>query len=270
MKPACSNIALPEYDHLAALPLLAEMGFQGLEVAPSRVWRETEKVTFSKVEAYRHAVESAGLRVLGLHSLTFHAPELMLFKDVGTRNKLLEYLIVKAQLCVDLGGYSLIFGSPQSRRRGGLAIEEAMCIASDFFSTLVERTAQMNIAFCLEPLSPSETDFVDSASYAIDLARRISHPNFRIQLDAKSLVASNEDDETTFESARPWLVHFHANDPGLVVLDSTKQVDHSHLGKLLRGINYEGYVSLEQRMLSEADPLEALTQSCSVMKKWYS
>lgn len=270
MKPACSNIALPAYDHLEYLPFLAEIGFQGLEVALSRVWGEAEKVTFGMVEAYRHAVERAGLRVLGLHSLTFHAPELMLFKDADARNKLLEYLIGKAQICADLGGYSLVFGSPQSRRRGGIAIGEAIHIAGDFFSTLAVRTEQLNIAFCLEPLSPSETDFVDSASYAIDLVRKIDHPNFRVQLDAKSLVASSEDNETLFEAARPLLVHFHANDPGLVVLDSTRQVNHCRLGKLLRGINYEGYVSLEQRMLNEVNPLDSLMQSRVVMKKWYS
>lgn len=269
MKPACSNITLPAYDHLAYLPLLAEMGFQGLEVAPSRVWEETEKITFGKVETYRHAVERAGLRVLGLHSLTFQAPELALFKDSGARTKLLEYLIGKAQLCADLGGYSLVFGSPQSRRRGDIAVEEAMRIAGDFFATLAERTAQLNITFCLEPLSPSETDFVDSALYAIDLVRQINHPNFLIQLDAKSLVASNEDNDTLFEAARPWLVHFHVNDPGLVVLDSTKQVNHCRLGELLRGINYEGYVSLEQRMLNDVNPLDFVMQSRVVMKRWY-
>ena len=44
MPYAISNIALPAYDHLVDLPLLAEIGYTGLEVAPSRVCEIPGKV----------------------------------------------------------------------------------------------------------------------------------------------------------------------------------------------------------------------------------
>ena len=62
MKPAISNIALPAYKHEDELRRLRDIGFSGLEVATSRVWLESDKLTFPQVESYRHQVEQAGLK----------------------------------------------------------------------------------------------------------------------------------------------------------------------------------------------------------------
>ena len=70
MKFSISNIALPEYQHFSELMSLRELGFEGLEVAPSRVWRDTlNDASNRSVDQYRREVEAAGLKVVGLHSL---------------------------------------------------------------------------------------------------------------------------------------------------------------------------------------------------------
>ena len=77
MKLASSNIALTTYDHIAQLKPLADMGISGIEIAPSRVWRDTWKgLKASDVSAYRRAIETAGLDVVGLHSLFYDQPDL--------------------------------------------------------------------------------------------------------------------------------------------------------------------------------------------------
>ncbi len=74
---AVSNIALPAYDHEAELGRLRELGIEGLEVAPSRVWPDTWRgLKPADVAAYRRAVTDAGLRVVGLHSLLFDHPDM--------------------------------------------------------------------------------------------------------------------------------------------------------------------------------------------------
>ena len=58
MKFAVSNIALPPYSHFKELVKLGKMGLQGIEVAPSRVWKETWKGLSAKmVTQYRADVE---------------------------------------------------------------------------------------------------------------------------------------------------------------------------------------------------------------------
>ena len=108
--PAISNIALPAYDHAAELGRLRDLGMEGLEVAPSRVWRDTwHGLTAADVSAYRHAVETAGLRVVGLHSLFFDQPDLGLFKAPEIRRQSLDFLEHLSAVCRDLGGRTLIY-----------------------------------------------------------------------------------------------------------------------------------------------------------------
>ena len=59
MKIAVSNIALPSYNHINELYDLREMGFRGLEVAPSKVWNEVNDVTPKQVSTYRKQVEKS-------------------------------------------------------------------------------------------------------------------------------------------------------------------------------------------------------------------
>ena len=74
MKIAVSNIALPSYNHINELYDLREMGFRGLEVAPSKVWNKVNDVTPKQVSNYRKQVENSGLKVIGIHSLFLQIP----------------------------------------------------------------------------------------------------------------------------------------------------------------------------------------------------
>ena len=90
-----------------------------------------------------------------------------------------------------------------------------------------------------------------------------------MQLDAKALVANGEATAEPFLAAAPHLVHFHANEPGLAVLGTSGTVDHEAFGRFLARIDYDGYVSIEQRMLNQADPLSDVAQSATVLRRCY-
>ena len=94
-------------------------------------------------------------------------------------------------------------------------------------------------------------------------------PCLKVQLNAKALMENNEASLEIFQAASPFLVHYHANEPGLGVLGTSGTVDHSALGAMLRKIEYNGYVSIEQRMLNELNPLEDIQRSVDVLIKSY-
>ena len=268
MKLAVSNIGLTPYDHRDQLRRLPDLGLHGLEVAPSRVWRDTwHGLKPADVAAYGRAVTDAGLRVVGLHALLFDHPDLGLFRDAETRARTLEFLVHLSGLCRDLGGRTLIYGG--GRWRGDVAPDDAFAEAVDFCGTLCARIADHGTSFCFEPLGPEDTDFINSAFDALNVVEAVNHPALRMQLDAKALVANSEATIDPFRAAAPHLVHFHANDPGLAVLGSTGEVDHGALGGYLRDIGYEGFVSIEQRMVNEADPLADVARSASVLRDCY-
>ncbi len=260
-----SNIALPPFDHLRDLPALAGLGFGGLEVAPSRVWRDGWNA--AGVAAYRRAVEDAGLRVVGLHSLFFDRPELGLFKSAELRARTLEFMVALSALCRDLGGRTLIYGG--GRRRGEMPAAEARAECVAFLSDLLPRMEDHGTRLCFEPLGPKDSDFLNTAAECRALANEIGHPALGLQLDAKALVENGETGPETFAAVAGRLDHFHVNDPGLVVPGSTGAVDHAVLGERLRAIGYDGWVSIEQRQLSATDPLADAATGAALLDRCY-
>jgi len=268
MKFAASNIALPAYDHVRELKQLRQLGLEGLEIAPSRIWRETWKdLSFEAVNLYRKQIEAAGLEVVGLHSLFFDHPKLGLFCDDDYHFETLEFMVHLSMVCRDLGGKTLIYGG--GRKRCKIPEEEAYDRAIDFFMTLCGRIEEHGTCYCFEPLGEEKTDFINTVSDSLRIVKSVSSPALRVQLDAAALSDSNEIVEQTFLDARPYLVHVHANEPNFEILGSSGKVDHAAIGAFLRSINYDGYVSIEQKMIGENNTNRALAKSVAVLSKFY-
>jgi sugar phosphate isomerase/epimerase len=269
MKFAVSNIALTAYDHEEELDQLAGLGLSGLEVAPSRVWRDTwDGLEAAQVEAYRRQVEDAGLTVVGLHSLFYDHSDLGLFREPKDRARTLDFMEHLSAVCRDLGGKTLVYGG--GRKRGDVPQEDAIRETVTFMGELAPRIEDHGTCFCFEPLSPDDTDFIHSAFESLDIVKAVDHPCLKVQLDAKALIANDEATPETFKAVRDDLVHVHANEPDLGVLGSSGVVDHAALGRMLKDIGYDGYVSIEQRMIDATDPMAGIRQSTIILKACYA
>lgn len=265
---AASTIALPQGNHDAVLPSLAAIGIEALEIAPSRRWTDTwEGLQSSDVAAYRNAIEAAGLSVVGLHSLLFDHKDLLLFGDPACQRRLADFLVHLSAVCRDLGGRTLIWGG--GRLRGDVPLTVAQAFAIDFMGDICHRIAGHGTCFCFEPLGPKDSDFINSALDALQICRAIDHPSLAMQLDAKALVENDEVSENIFAAVAADLVHVHANEPGLAVIGTSGTVDHAKIGAMLREIDYDGYVSAEQRMLSTESWLADLTASAAAINRAY-
>lgn len=268
MHYSLSNIALPAFDHVSEMDRLRAYGFEGLEVAPSRVWSETwHGLKPGDIDTYRHQVERSGLKVIGLHSLFYDQPDLGLFENKDIRAKALNFLVHLSGVCRDLGGRTLIYGG--GRNRGTLSFDRAKSIAIDFCGEYCRRTENYGTSLCFEPLGPNDSDFINSAFEALSIVEAIDHPALRTQLDAKALVENNEVSSDLFQTAKSTLVHFHANEPGLGILGETGVVDHRILGGHLKEIGYDGFVSIEQKMLDKKNPLASIEKSAAMLMECY-
>lgn len=267
MRLAVSNIALPAFDHVEQFYALAELGLTGVEIAPSRAWEQTwHGLSAEQVSTYRKAIEAAGLKAVGLHSLFFDRPELGLFKVPELRASSLEFLSHLSAVCRDLGGKTLIWGG--GRKRGEIPADEAHAEAVDFMAELCQRISDHGTVFCFEPLGPDSTDFINSALEAKAIADEVDHPAMAIQLDAKALFENDEVNAVLFATVADQLVHFHVNEPDLGVIGTSGKIDHATMGSLLRGIGYKDYVSIEQRQL-EGGLIENIAKSVEVTKSSY-
>lgn len=233
------------------------------------MWRDTwSGLKSSDVTSYRRSIEDAGLNVVGLHSLLYDQVDLGLFSDGETRARTLDFMEHLSKLCRDLGGKTLTYGG--GRKRGDLPLEDAFSQSETFFHELIPRIESHGTVFCFEPLGPVDSDFINSVYDSTRLVESVDHPSLRVQLDAKALVATGELTKEVFDAAAPYLVHVHANEPDLGVLGTSGTVDHQEMARLLNDIGYTGYVSIEQKMIGEDDPLAALYQSAKILKEYYS
>ena len=180
----------------------------------------------------------------------------------------MDFLVHLSCLCRDLGGRTMIYGG--GRHRGEVPVEIAKTEAIDFCGELCLKIQDHGTCLCFEPLGPNDSDFINSAYEAQEIVEAINHSSLRSQLDAKALFENDEASIEVFRATKSTLIHFHANEPGLNVLGHSGHIDHASFGSYLHEIGYEGFVSIEQRMLNENDPLCDIERSVSVLWECYT
>jgi sugar phosphate isomerase/epimerase len=252
---AVSNIAWTQEDDGAALDLLVELGLDGLEVAPTRLWPDPLAVPDDEVRAFRARCEARGIPVVALQALLFGRPELRLFEDESARRATLAHLRGIARVGGLLGAGPLVFGSPANRRRGALEPARALEIAERFFRAAGEAALEHGTCLCLEPNPPQYgCDFATDAASALELVRRVDHPGFGLHLDAAALTLAGDAPGPAVAACASALRHFHASEAQLAPLGEPPAgepaADHAAFASALRAAGYRGFVSLEMRAVA--------------------
>src|SRR5438067_1390575 len=94
------------------------------------------------------------------------------------------------------------------------------------------------------PLTPAETDFMNTAAEGVALIRRLGHPFVRLHLDVKAMSAEAEPTPDVIRANAGFLHHFHANDPNRRG-PGFGSTDFRPIFRALRDVNYPGWVSVE-------------------------
>ncbi len=242
---AICNETFEGWDHVRVCRFVADLGYTGLEVAPFTLAPRITDVSPERRRVLRRRAEDCGLTILGLHWLLAKTEGLHLTSaDEATRRRTADYLVELARCCRDLGGDLMVFGSPAQRRiPSGATREQAADWAADTFRRAAPGFADSGVRLCLEPLSPPEADFLNTAAEAVDLLDRIDHPNFALHLDVKAMATDGPaPDLIRRYAARTG--HFHANDPNRRG-PGFGSTDFVPIFRALRGSNYGGWVSVE-------------------------
>jgi sugar phosphate isomerase/epimerase len=258
MPLAFSNLALPAFNHLALLPELRALGVEGIEVAPDHTWPRPyfgQDFSAGQVGAYRHAAQSAGLKIVGLHALLGGRPELGIFEDADTRHHTIEHLVHLSQVCRDLGGRSLILDSRWSRN---LETREAFLQCRAFLERLLPRIEDHGTVLCFAPLTPEEGDFCRLARECLMLVNALDHSSFGLHVRTAAMAANHETGHQHFAARRGRLEHVHIDEPGLVAFGSSGAVDHPDMRRHLSAISYDSWLSVVQRHELETSTHEAL------------
>lgn len=209
---------------LAGLPLArqcelaAQLGYDGLEIAPFTLGDAPERITSAEAAKIRATVESAGLVVTGLHWLLVKPEGLSLTSpDAALRRRTLDVMNRLTALCAELGGTVLVHGSPRQREVApGDTHATAVARLRDGLAQVAQTAAAHGVVYCIEPLSRHETSVLNTVAEAAELVTQIGSPHLRTMIDCSA--AGLSEAESVPALIDRWLPtgligHIQANDP---------------------------------------------------------
>jgi sugar phosphate isomerase/epimerase len=246
MRFAICNEIFQGWTPEAALDYCAKLGYEGLEIAPFTLAKTVGEISAPQRRQLRQAAARAGVALCGLHWLLAKTEGLSLnHPDAPVRERTARYLCDLVDCCADLGGKVLVLGSPQQRNvLPGLTHEHAWNLAAQTLAQAVRRAETHGVVICLEPLSPAETNFINTAAEAIRFARQFDSPAMKIILDVKAMCSEPEPIPRIIRQSWPHFAHFHANDKNLKG-PGFGDVDFGPIAAALSEVGYDGWVSVE-------------------------
>ena len=246
MEFAVCNEIFESAERREAYRFARELGYKGLEVAPFTLGADPTALTAQQRDAFAREVEDAGLQVVGLHWLLAKTEGYHLTTaDESIRRKTADYFFRLIDLCADLGGGVMVLGSPLQRNFAPpMTHDEAAKNAMDTIYRFTEHLSARSVALALEPLGPTEGNFLNRAVDAVELIESMAHPFVRLHLDVKAMSSEGEAVDEIIRRNANHLIHFHANDPNLLG-PGMGDFDQRPVFAALREINYRGWVSVE-------------------------
>jgi sugar phosphate isomerase/epimerase len=267
MKLAVSNIAWTNGSVDEFARFLTELGCAGMELAPSMVWPDPTAASQEERYKLRKSLEDADLALTGIQSLMFNRPDLFLFGNEKTRAAMTDFLTDLMDLCRDLGGEILVYGSPKSRNRGNLPKEKTDKIASDFFKEISRRAEKRDVYFCIEPLSHVETDFINTVAEARHFLELLGNPEgLGLHIDIKQLIEEEEIGEPYLEECFREAKHVHISERELNRPGTT--FDHSVISRRIQKSGYSRFCSIEMRRV-DSDVKGMIATAVKYVQKHY-
>lgn len=272
MKYAFCNemFGVEPFDQVAAT--MRSLGYTGVEIAPFTLLPPTDafdarQVSAAKRREIRQQAEAAGLEVIGLHWLLAKTKGFHLTSpDGAVRRATADYLKALIELCGEIGGTLMVLGSPQQRNLlPGVGYNDAESYAAEILREAMPLCAAYGVTIALEPLGPTEGNFMLTAKSAIHLAELVESPHCRLHLDVKAMSSEAEPIDVIIRDSRDWLVHFHVNDPNLLG-PGMGDVQYGPILAALDEIGYSGWLSLEV-FKYEPSPVEIGQRSIEYLRK---
>jgi sugar phosphate isomerase/epimerase len=222
---------------------VAEMGYQGIELAPFTLAPLVTDISAEERTQIRRDVEDAGLTVSGLHWLLAKTDYRLNVPDKDEREAAVQYLLALIDFCADVGGDILVFGSPAQRDpQEGFSTEAAWDWMVKAMRRCGKRANDRGVTFCIESLG---TDFITWVDDAARLVEEVDQAGFAMMVDCKSMA---QDDRWSvseqLKAVWPHYKHVHVNDPNLLG-PGMGDLDFVPILSTLKELGYDRWLSVE-------------------------
>ncbi|MFX0102751.1 MAG: sugar phosphate isomerase/epimerase family protein [Candidatus Hodarchaeota archaeon] len=245
----------------------SRLGYRGLELAPFVFAKDVRTLDEKFWNDTREIAERYELKLVAFHwllrspegfSITSPSPEIR----EDTRDFFRALIDIAHILEIPL----MVFGSPKQRDiKPGWNPEKARDRGIQFFIDIAEITSKKGITIAFEPLGTKVTNFGATFLDAMDLIKKVDHPNFRLHLDVKAMHGDPIPVNEQISMAKDLLAHVHVNDTNLLG-PGMGDVDLLPIIKAFKGINYNGWYSVET-FRDDVDPVKIASESIGYLKE---
>jgi D-psicose/D-tagatose/L-ribulose 3-epimerase len=237
---------------LQALPfpeqcrLARQIGYQGIEIMPGTLAEDRAAIPAARRAELKRVMDGEGIRFAGLHNLLgapkgLHATT----ADRATYQRTWDHMRALIDLCGDLGGGVMVFGSGKQRNaESGMAPADALARLTEGLGSVAGRGGQRDALILVEPLAPGLSNIVNTLEEAVAIVQAIASPAVQTIFDVHNTAAEKLPADRLVERYIREIRHVHLNEmdgtrPGLGGYDFRTLLR----ALMLRG--YRGWLSLE-------------------------
>lgn len=266
MKLSISNIAWDKEQDKDVFNLLKQYKFSGIEIAPTKIFKNPEIITFNEWSLFKSYVAKYGLNIPAMQSLLYDKPHYNIFNKYA--EKTMSHLKKMIDVAKILEIKVLVFGSPKNRNLINISSKEGYRKAITFFEEVADYAYKNNVVFCIEPNSKLyNCNFINTTLEGVQIVKDVNSNGFGVHLDSAVMSLNNEDIQESISKAIPYMKHFHISEPFLEPIIN-KKVDHEKISKILKTNNYDRWVSIEMRK-TESSNLDIIESSLSFISDIY-
>lgn len=243
MNFSISNIAWDTQQDKQIYKLMQDLGFQYLEIAPTRIFPVKPYDELEKSVRWAEELKKVyKISIASMQSIWFGRNENM-FNSFHERSLLIDYTKKAIEFASGLGCKNLVFGCPKNRIASDNVNTDA--IAIPFFKAIGDYAYENGTAIALEA-NPViyNTNYINDTYSAIELINKVNSPGFKLNLDLGAMITNNESEKVIVGNVS-LINHVHISEPYLEPIK--ERLLHKNVASILAAENYNACISIEMR-----------------------
>lgn len=243
MKKSISNIAWGKNQDKQMYQYLSKIGFDGLEIAPTRIIEENPYDHIKEAKQFAKMLEETyHLKISSMQSIWYGKTQ-KIFENEYNAKELAEYTNKAIDFANAIGCGNLVFGCPKNRNMDNF--EEDYPKAVNFFNTIGEYALNKNVVIAVEP-NPViyNTNFLNTTLQALDFIKTVNLNSVKLNYDLGTAIYNKEDLQILKNNIK-YINHIHISEPNLVKIQ--KREMHKSIISIIHESNYSGYISIEMK-----------------------
>lgn len=232
MKLSVSNIGWTAQQDAAVYSLMTKYGFEGLEIAPTRIFPKKPYDKTEQAAVWANALrQDYGFVISSMQSIWFGRQE-RLFGSEEERNILID-------------------GCPRNR---SVPENEDPESGIYFFRTIGDYAASKGTVIGMEANPPVyHTNYINDTASALKLVESVDSSGFLLNPDVGTMIQNHESAEQWKGKVR-LINHVHISEPGLKIIEKRKL--HRQLRDILADEDYQRFVSIEMAGMQNLQEIE--------------